>query len=115
MISDLPDLKTHLRVDGDEEDRQIAAYALAAERQIADWIGRPVYRFDAVLPVAGDARYHPDQMVADDAIRVSVMMMVDRMYHNRGGEGGSAEAATPPMSVRAMLAGHRVFTVSEEE
>ena len=110
MICDLPDLKQHLRVDGDHEDGLIQSYALAAERQVADWIGRPFYRSVSDLPMADTPAWHPDQLVADEAIKVSVMMLTARIYEaDRAAAGDGIDPAVPPMSVRALLAGHRVF------
>lgn len=113
MIVGLPELKLHLRVDESPEytveDALIRAYASAAETMVKNWIGRPFYAEAADLPAIGAPEYDADQIVADDAIRVAVKMMTERFYQNRGGEGGAAEDAVPPASVRALLAGHRIF------
>lgn len=110
MIVGLTELKAHLRVDSDDEDLQIAIFGEAAEQQVRDYLGRPIYRDAAAMPVAGATDYHPYQMAADRAIEVSIMMIAERLYRERGGEGGAEESAVPPASVRAMLAGYRVFS-----
>lgn len=109
MIVGLADLKLHLRADGNFDNALIEAIGAAAEEEVREWIGRPVYETDAEMPAAGAPGYHPHQMHATPAIRVAVLMMAERIYRNRGGEGADAEAAVPPMSVRALLAGLRVF------
>jgi len=115
MIVGLPELKRHLRliVDDDDddgsEDDVIAAISRAAEHQVSNWIGRPIYAAPADLPAAGSPDYAPGQIVADDAIRVSIKMLAARLYRFRDGEGSGADDAVPPASVRAMLSAHRVF------
>lgn len=109
MIVGLPELKQHLRVDGDHENYLIESIGRAAEQQVRDWIGRPFYESEALMPAEGSANFDPHQIVANSLITVSIKMLADRMYNNRGGEGMDAEAAVPPMSVRALLAGLRVF------
>lgn len=111
MIVELNDLKSHLRVDHDDEDLQIAAYGAAAEAMVKAWVRRPIYPDHAAMPLAGDPRYSPHQMVADDAIKVAIKQLVGRIYHEREGSGGSDEDAVLPLSVRALLAGHVVWPV----
>ncbi|WP_052714501.1 head-tail connector protein [Paracoccus sp. S4493] len=120
MIVGLPELKGHLRTDPNSthEDALIAAYAEAAEQQIINWIGRPVYATEAELPAIGAPGYDPEQIVAPAAVRVAVLMMTDRFYTNRGaatsvthgGDGVSSDDAVPPPGVRALLAGLRVYS-----
>ena len=114
MIVGLADLRRHLRVDDDEQDDLIIAYEGAAAQQVSHWIGRPVYGPEDVMPGPDDDRYHPSQMRADATIRVAIMQLVDRMFEDRHGEGGASEDAVPPMSVRAVLAPHRVFDCPTE-
>lgn len=110
MIVGLSELKAHLRVDSDDENSLITAFGEAAEQQVRDYIGRPIYASAADMPAPGAIGYDAHQMVADRAVTVSIMMIADRLYRERGGEGGSNEDAVPPASVRALLAGHRVFS-----
>lgn len=110
MIVGLPELKTHLRVDGDEEDALIQALSDAAEEQVQSWLGRPVHPDATALPPIGSAQYDSFQIVATPAVQVAIKMMVARMYEHRGGEGGPEEDAAPPLSVRALLAPLRVFS-----
>lgn len=114
MIVGRADLKRHLRVDDDEQDDLITAYEGAAAQQVSHWIGRPVYGPDDVMPAPGADGYNPYQMRADNTIRVAIMQLVDRMFEDRHGEGGASEDAVPPMSVRAILAAHRVFDCPSE-
>ncbi|QFQ87321.1 hypothetical protein F8A10_07720 [Paracoccus kondratievae] len=111
MIVSLADLKAHLRVDpsNTEEDAVIAAIGRAAELQVQAWIGRPIYASAGYLPAMGAAGYNPDQIVADEAIRVAIKMLAERMYQVRGGEDGTAEDAVPPLTVRALLSSYRLF------
>lgn len=111
MIVALPDLKLHLRVDpaDTEEDSIIAAFGRAAELQVRNWIGRPIYASAVDLPAPGAPGYDRYQIVADEAITVAVKMLAERMYEDRGGEGGTSEDAVPPVTVRALLSGYRVF------
>lgn len=110
MIVDLPELKRHLRVDGDEEDSLITTYGSAASKRVQQWLGRPVYARSEDMPPIGEPGYDTYQMVADDAIRVAVLQYVDRMWNDRSGEGGASDDATPPRSIRELLSGHRVFS-----
>ena len=114
MIIDLAEMKQHLRVDGDDEDLTISAISEAAQTQVANWIGRPIYARPDDLPAEGDPAYDRYQIVADNAVRVAIKMLADRMYTHRGGEGGSAEDAVPPMTVRGVLSGYRVFCKVDE-
>lgn len=109
MIVGLPELKVHLRVDGSEEDMLIEACSEAAEEQVRGWLGRPVYEHESQMPLPGTAGHDPNQIVANAAIKIAVMMLAERLYSNRGGEGSGADNAVPPMSVRALLASLRVF------
>lgn len=114
MIIDLAEMKQHLRVDGDDEDLTISAINEAAQSQVANWIGRPIYAGPDDMPAEGDPGYDRFQIVADSAVRVAIKMLANRMYTHRGGEGGSAEDAVPPMTVRGLLSGYRVFCKVDE-
>ncbi|QFG35316.1 gp6-like head-tail connector protein [Paracoccus pantotrophus] len=109
MIVPLPDLKDYLRVRRDHEDETIAAIGESAELQVRNWIGRPIYASLADMPLPGAPGYSQYQMVADRAIMVAIMMLAERTYWQRGGEGGASEDAVPPATVRAILSGYRVF------
>lgn len=113
MIVSLADLKLHLRVDHGEEDNLISSYGLAAELQVQNWIGRPIYAASGDLPLETDASYSPYQMVADPAIIVAIKQLADRMYRQRGGEGDGQSDAVPPWTVRDLLSGYRVFSTTE--
>lgn len=110
MIVELAKLKAHLRVDSNDENLLIQTFGEAAEQQVRHWLGRPIYSRAAEMPTIGATGYHPHQMVADNAVIVSIMMIADALYNNRGGSGSGSEDAVPPASVRALLAGHRVFS-----
>lgn len=109
MITDLAELRTHLRVDGTDEDVLIARLAMAAETQVATWIERPIYASAGDLPALAAPGYDPHQLVADDAIRAAILMVTARFFVNREGAGDGAEDAGLPASVRAILAPYRVF------
>ena len=110
MIVGLPELKAHLRVDSDDENSLITALGEAAEQQVRHWLGRPLYSGESEMPLIGAPGYDRHQMVADRAVVVSIMMIADALYNNRSGTGGAEGDAVPPASVRALLAGHRVFS-----
>jgi hypothetical protein len=112
MILSLADLKAHLRVDDDNEDVILGVYAEAAEVMLANWIGRPFYAQASDLPVLGSPGYDQYQMVADPAILAAVLMLVDRMYNFRDGDGAEGANAVPPLVVQALVSGHRVFRPS---
>ena len=97
-------------MDSNDEDLLIATFGEAAEQQVRNWIGRPIYASAADMPAPGAIGYDAHQMVADHTVIVSIMMIAERLYRERGGEGGAGEDAAPPASVRALLAGHRVFS-----
>lgn len=109
MIVSLLDLKSHLRVDFDDDDGVISSLAQAAELEISNWIGRPIYASTATLPLPADPQYSPVQIVATPAVLVAVKIMVSRMYENLSGEGNSSDDAVPLTSVRSLLSGLRVF------
>lgn len=109
MIVSLSELKRHLRVDGNEDDDLIVSYAEAVEDQLSNWLGRPVYKSVVDLPGLADPAYISTQIIAPRAFHVCVMTLVARHYDDRSGQGGGSDDAAPPASVRALLAGHRVF------
>lgn len=115
MILDLADLKAHLKVDGDNEDALVEIYALAAEAMLANWIGRPIYRTQADLPALGALGYDQYQLVADAAISLAILMLADRMYNSRDGDGAAGPDAVPPVAVQALLSGYRVFRPAPRE
>lgn len=109
MIVGSIELRQHLRVDAGDEDQLLELLNLAAEQQVASWIDRPIYATSADMPLATAPGYHPDQIVATEAIKAAIMLVVARMYVHRDGDGDGTEAASHPMSVRALLAPYRVF------
>ena len=109
MIVGLDELKAHLRVDSNDENLLIQTFGEAAEQQVRHWLGRPLYSRATEMPAIGAPGYDRHQMVADRAVVVSIMMIADALYNNRGGAGSAEGDAVPPASVRALLAGHRVF------
>lgn len=113
MIVELADLKMHLRVDSADEDRLIQSLGDAAELQIANWIGRPIYASSADLPGADDLKFDSNQIVANAAIIVAIKMTVDALYKNREGDGDTVSDAVPSTTVRALLSGYRVFSQDE--
>lgn len=117
MIVGLDDLKAHLRVEAEEEDADIQSFGLAAEAQVRSWVGRPIYASHETLPAFGSSEYRSHQMHADEAVKVAIKLLAARMYaEDRAGGTAVEGAAVPPLAVRALLAGHRVFyTCSEEE
>lgn len=116
MIVGLPELKQHLRIDGDDEDDVVLSLGMAAEQMIRSWLGRPVYADDQDMPLPDDPAYHPNQMRADNAVKVAIKMMTLRMHDpDRAGGGSVSEDAVPPLAVRALLSGHRVFMTLEVE
>ena len=113
MIVSLPELKSHLRVGGDDFDADIQSYSDAAEARVRNWIGRPIYAVGDPLPVSGSPEYDPYQIVADGAIIVAIKMLVFQMFWNRGGSEGSQNDAVPSQGVRDLLSGYRVFFRTE--
>ncbi|RJE87964.1 head-tail connector protein [Paracoccus onubensis] len=113
MIVSLADLKSHLRVGGDDFDADIQSYADAAEARVRNWIGRAVYAVGDPLPDTDSPDYDPYQMVADGAIIVAIKMLVFHMFWNRGGNDGTQNDAVPPQGVRDLLSGYRIFYRSE--
>lgn len=111
MIADLDDLKAIMRIaEDDSQDRLIAQFGLAAEEIVRNWLDRPIYARHQALPAVGDPAYRPTQMHADQAIIVAILQLAARMYWDeRTGGGNGIDPSVPPASVRALLAGHRVF------
>lgn len=108
MIVPLADLKSHLRIDGDYMDFEIAMFGQAAERMVSQYIDRPIYQVGS-LPDSAAAGYDPYQIEASGDIVVVIKQLVHDMNEQRGTTGGAGEPATLPLSARAMLAPYRVF------
>lgn len=109
MIVGSVELRQHLRVDAGDEDQLLELLAFAAEQQVSSWIDRPLYSSETDLPIATAPGYHPNQIVATEAIKAAILMMAARLYMNREGTGDGMEDASLPMSVRALLAPYRFF------
>lgn len=80
----LDQVKSHLRIIGDDENDLLDLYRNAAERSAERFIGRAVFDNNDVLQAAVDAGTAGEQpMVADDDVRAAVLLTVGYLYRNR--------------------------------
>lgn len=80
---DLPRVKLHLRVDGDEEDALIGGYIDAAKSHVAMHCDRELVEGEPV---------EPDQMGLTADVEQAILLLVGHWYDNRE---DAAVGATP--------------------
>ncbi len=77
MIVDLPTAKLHLRVDHADEDLTIGIYIGAAEARVSEYLNRTIYA-DATAQGTDT-----EGIVANDAIKAALLLIVGHLYANR--------------------------------
>lgn len=90
---DLPLIKLHLRVDGDEEDNLIGSYLNAAVEYVQQHCDRRL----------ADAPEGPDQMALTDDVKQAILLLVGHWYANRESVVVGTISAEVPMGVPALL------------
>ena len=90
---DLPLIKLHLRVDGDEEDGLIGSYLNAAVEYVQQHCDR---RLD-------DVPEGPEQMALTDDVKQAILLLVGHWYANRESVVVGTISAEVPMGVPALL------------
>jgi len=74
----------HLRVDAGTDDAMIALYVSAAVQSASNFMNRQVYATAddmAAAVLAGTAG--DDPIIADDAIRAAILLILGKLYSNR--------------------------------
>lgn len=94
---DLPTVKMHLRVDGDEEDALIGGYVAAAKAHVEQHCDRKLVDTDPV---------EPDEMGLTRDVEQAILLLVGHWYANREAVvvGASGTGATAmPLAVDRLL------------
>lgn len=76
MILTLDQAKAHLRVDTADQDTQVTLYMGAAEQAAVDFLNRAVYVDQAAMDAAADTT----GVIATDAIRAAMLLIVGKLY-----------------------------------
>jgi len=127
VIVTLDQAKAHLRVAGTDEDAAITLYVGAAEESAAQYVNRALYADQTTLdaavaayaaavtadPAAVAAPPATDDgtgMVATDAVRAAILLIVGHLYANRENviTGMRAAAVQVPQSSQWLLDPYRI-------
>lgn len=103
MILTLDQTKRHLRIDDTTDDAIVTLYMGAAEQSAVDFLNRAVYIDQAAMDAAADA----DGVVATDAIRAALLLIVGKLYAFREDVAKSPVMELPNGAV-ALLMPYRV-------
>ncbi|SMQ65886.1 Phage gp6-like head-tail connector protein [Devosia lucknowensis] len=106
-LVDLDLVKKHLRVDWDDEDVEIEAYAAAAEAIVTEYLDRTV---QATGPLPSD---DPNAMVVTPPITAAILLVTNDLFDNRTSDVVDGEAMLSP-TVRRLLAPYRIWRQFEE-
>lgn len=87
---DLPRVKLHLRVDGDEEDALIGGYINAAKSHVAMHCDRELVEDEPV---------EPDQMGLTPDVEQAILLLIGHWYDNRE----DAAVGVTPTAVERLL------------
>ncbi|MDZ3990372.1 head-tail connector protein [Pseudomonas sp. Teo4] len=103
---DLDTVKSHLRVDGDEEDALIQAYTDAAFSTFEQWTNRKLLaEGDPVPEPAGNV------LVISNAIRQGALLLIGHWYSARETVVTGTIATEMPMATQALWGPHRWVNV----
>jgi uncharacterized phage protein (predicted DNA packaging) len=91
---DLARLKSHLKVDGDEEDSLIAGYFEAAKSHVAMHCDRELVE---TAPV------EPAQMGLTPDVEQAILLLVGHWYTNREGVAMGTISTVVPLAVERLL------------
>lgn len=110
MIVSLPIALKHLRVEPDSDDVDlIQVYLVAAIQSACEFMNRQVFEDKAALDAAVAAGVAgADPMVAIDAIRAAVLLILGMLYENREDVVIGVSAENLPRGSRALLQPYRV-------
>lgn len=98
---DLAVVKSHLRVDYNDEDALIQAYTDAAFSAFSDWTNRALYAANAALPdPVGNA------MHITKSIEQGALLLIGHWYANREAVAVGA-ASELPMATKALWMPHK--------
>lgn len=99
---DLALVKSHLRVDGTDEDTLIQAYTDAALSAFGTWSNRALLAVGAVLPdPVGNA------LIITKTIEMGALLLIGNWYSNRESVVIGAAAAEVPMATKVLWAPYR--------
>ena len=90
---DLPLIKSHLRVDGDDDDMLIGAYLDAAVEYVQQHCDRRI----AETPEG------PEQMALTNDVKQAILLLIGHWYANREDVVVGVSAAQVPIGAHALL------------
>lgn len=102
--------KSHLRADGDDEDALITLLTSAAEQFAVAYLNRQVYETQDALDAAVTALtagLHP--VVANDAIKAAMLLLLGHLYMNREAVVVGVTTAQLPMGPTYLLNPYRII------
>ncbi|MDD1150400.1 head-tail connector protein [Pseudomonas sp. TNT2022 ID357] len=91
---DLARLKSHLKVDGDEEELIIAGYLEAAKAHVAMHCDRQLVEVDPL---------EPDQMGLTPDVEQAILLLVGHWYANREAVVTGTISTAVPLAVERLL------------
>lgn len=103
--------KRHLRIDHDDDDVEVMAYAAAAESIVVEYVDRPLMATGSAIPDPND----DDAIVVPPPAIAAILLVLGDLYEYR--EPGSrplVDAMLPP-AVRALLAPYRIWRTFDED
>lgn len=114
-LLDLDVVKGHLRVFHDDEDMMVAVYQAAAEDAIVNYLDRPVFDTNTVLPGEEDEGYDATAIIITPSITAAILLHAAELFERREPpEKNEGEAMLSP-SIRRLLAPYRVWRRFEED
>jgi len=99
---DLDTVKSHLRVDGDEEDSLIQGYTDAAFSTFEQWTNRKLIAEGEPLPDPVGST-----LVITNAIRQGALLLIGHWYTGREAVVTGTIATEMPMATQALWGPHR--------
>lgn len=91
---DLPRVKLHLRLDGDDEDGIITGYIEAAKAHVAMHCDRALVETDPV---------EPDEMGLTPDVEQAILLLVGHWYANREAVVTGTISTAVPLAVERLL------------
>ncbi|EMH3784411.1 head-tail connector protein [Klebsiella pneumoniae] len=98
----LAQIKAHLKVDGDDEDTLIAAYASASVDYVERFCDGALVE-TLTQPVEGETQ--PREVIFTSGIWAAMLLLIGHWYANR--EAAAQNLSEVPLGVEALLIRHR--------
>lgn len=93
-------VKTHLRVDFDDEDELISLYISAAITNAESFLDRALIKSES-------ERINPDDLVINDSIKAALLLIIGTLYANREQEITGLTTSELKFGVKALLTPYR--------